>query len=206
MSPLYIVVALSYRGYWTSAGRPSQKGIELDADAALDWIYREFQDGDCCPKIILWGQSIGAGCAAVLAARCKQKTSSNPYHKALKVNGLLLETPFLNLRRLLESIYPQKWLPYRYLWPFLRNNWDSKEALRAIASSKDSDKPKVLILQAGKDELVPSEHGLDLENVCHYHGFRVSRKEIPDAFHANIMTKQSGRRIIASFIRDTGNE
>lgn len=34
----YIMVCVSYRGYWTSKGRPSERGMAKDAVAALEWI------------------------------------------------------------------------------------------------------------------------------------------------------------------------
>src|SRR4051794_33675624 len=37
----YIMVCCSYRGFWTSNGRPSEKGIALDAEATLRWIEKE---------------------------------------------------------------------------------------------------------------------------------------------------------------------
>ena len=43
-----------------------------------------------------------------------------------KVDGLVLETPFTSIRAMLVAIYPQQWLPYRYLYPFLWNHWNSR--------------------------------------------------------------------------------
>ena len=206
LSLSYTMVALSYRGFWTSDGRPSQRGIELDTDAALSWVYQEFQNQNHDVKVVLWGQSIGAGVASVAAVRCKQNTSNILRKRYFEINGLLLETPFLNLRSLLETVYPQRWLPYRYLWPFLRNHWDSKDTLTSLSLSREGTKPKVLILQAGKDELVPPQHGLDLESLCLLHGIQVSRIKVPGAFHTEIIAKVAGRRSIVSFIRDISNE
>ena len=37
----FTMVCCSYRGYWTSQGRPSEKGIAKDAAAALEWIKKD---------------------------------------------------------------------------------------------------------------------------------------------------------------------
>lgn len=131
IAPKYGIVALSYRGFWTSRGRPSERGIALDAIAALDWVSQ------CIPqdsKLVLWGQSLGAGVAAnAVAAQIQIRPSrksesvvtSREENKGVKVNGLMLETPFTSISAMLIAIYPQKWLPYRYLYPFLWDHWQA---------------------------------------------------------------------------------
>jgi alpha-beta hydrolase superfamily lysophospholipase len=64
----------------------------------------------------LWGQSIGAGVATALLAHHSDEMKSE---KAIE--GLILETLFLSVKSMLVALYPQRWLPYRYLWPLLRN-------------------------------------------------------------------------------------
>ena len=192
-------MALSYRGFWSSTGRPSQKGIERDAAAVLDWVSDEFAAGQGDVKLVLWGQSIGAGVAAIAAAHYQRQPS-----RILEVDGLLLETPFLNVRSMLVSLYPQRFLPYRYLWPFLRSHWNTEEALYDIASSEGPTKPKILVLQAGRDELVPSEHGLELEAVARTYGLDVRRVEVSGALHTEIIAKASGRRSVVTFLEGIG--
>ncbi len=120
------------------------------------------------------------------------------------LSGLILETPFTSVRDMLVALYPQKWLPYRYLWPFLWNWWDSREALRDVGRSKDGKRIKILILQAGKDELVPMEHGLELEDICRGNGVEVQRKEVAGALHTDVMTKAQGRSAVVSFLEEIG--
>lgn len=146
------IFALSYRGFWTSRGRATQPGIELDAQAALQWLSNritEESDSNSDISIILWGQSIGAGVATTaLATLLTQQrldaqtiSSSPPPPLPLKVHTLILETPFLSLRTMLTALYPQTFLPYRYLWPFLRSTWDSEAAIQDIASAYKVSSP-----------------------------------------------------------------
>lgn len=196
----YTLVCLSYRGYWKSKGHASEKGISKDAAAALRWIsHRESRDnteGSKDISVVLWGQSIGAGVATNLAA------SRHSIPRNIYIRSLILETPFTNIRDMLVALYPQKWLPYRRLWPFLMNHLDSKLALRHIAQATSFPLPDVEILEAGKDELVPKTHGDVLENICLEVGLRVRRHVIDGALHNEVMFRPGGYEIITQVIGD----
>ncbi|KAJ5563782.1 hypothetical protein N7513_000024 [Penicillium frequentans] len=60
----YIVVALSYRGYWTSSGTATQSGIEKDALAFLNWVSATYSSPDTNCQVFLWGHSLGAAVAS----------------------------------------------------------------------------------------------------------------------------------------------
>lgn len=184
------VAALSYRGYWTSRGRPSQAGIELDAQAFLDWASCSHPQA----RTIIWGQSLGAGIALRAIANSVAHRSPQSH-----VRGMILETPFVSLRRMLETLYPQRWLPYRHLWPFLRSTWDAEAALREIVASKVSC-PPILLLPAADDEVVPPEEVNHLEAVCKELKLSYVREDVANSFHNDASSKNQGRRCIAKFI------
>ncbi|KAL7808521.1 Alpha/Beta hydrolase protein [Trichoderma aethiopicum] len=191
----YTMVCLSYRGYWTSHDRPSEKGINLDSEAALRWItklHREkHKDAQAAPVTILWGQSIGCGFATNLAAKAGDGDT-------LPIKALVLETPFTNTRAMLEALYPQKWLPYRHLWPFLRNHLDSWANLGLIAAK--AHKPEVYIVEAGKDELVPSDHGRLLHQKCQEVQLFSQLHTVSGALHNDVMVRRQGKQAIAESI------
>ncbi|KAH8700558.1 Alpha/Beta hydrolase protein [Talaromyces proteolyticus] len=192
------LVALSYRGYWKSHGRPSGKGIELDAQAGLQWILQNYKNAKTL-RIVLWGQSIGGGVATTTAAHyLESKNLKDP--KPLLITGMILETPFTSVRDLLVAFYPQKWLPYRYLTPFLRSHWDSEDALRRIANTNDRQKPKVLLLEGGKDEIVPQGQAKRLEDLCTSLHLPVKRVTVAGALHNETSIKYEGRKAIAGFL------
>lgn len=165
--------------------------------------------------------------AALAEARIQQGTVSG------QVDGVLLETPFTSVRDMLRELYPQKWLPYRYLGGFLWNHWDSTEGLRRVRfclwasppgvstanphyklgqkggiiahATNEVRLPKVLILQAGKDELVPAWHALKLESLCGRLGMNVKRVVVKDALHTNVITKGTGRAAVVAFLKDIGH-
>ena len=187
------LVALSYRGYWTSKGSPSQAGIELDTEAAISWVLEHFNSPDT--KIVLWGQSIGAGVASLAAASLARSDPAS----FRRVSGLLLETPFVDLRAMLVALYPQKYLPYRYLTPFLMSIWDSKAALESIGSRQPP--LQVSLLQAGNDEIVPDGQAAVLKEACSSQGMHVVHHIVPGALHQEVMMKPRGRKEIVAFLQ-----
>ncbi|KAL8806132.1 MAG: hypothetical protein Q9182_001533 [Xanthomendoza sp. 2 TL-2023] len=209
-STTYTIVGLSYRGFWTSRGRPSERGIGLDAAAAIDYATTQLPRPNDKPiTLLLWGQSIGAGVAttalANLSSRCPASIDGQGADRpaTARVSGLLLETPFVSVRAMLTAIYPQKWLPYRYLGPFLRNHWDSRAALHEIATSSIPT-PKILVLQAANDELVPSSQTVELEETCRGLKLDMERKVITGALHTDVAAKSQARRAIVDFLGGFG--
>lgn len=197
------LIAVSYRGFWTSSGRPSQRGIEKDAEAAILWAQQtqlalSDKAGEM-PKLVLWGQSIGAGVAAQAVANLSRGDGSD-LKAGPRIDALILETPFTSVRNMLVGLYPQRWLPYRYLWPFLRSWWDNERALQVI--SKQEMLPKLLILDAETDEVVPREHGEQLAQLASALGFDVRQKSVKGVLHHEVMLKGSGKADLAMFLQD----
>jgi uncharacterized protein len=71
------LVALSYRGYGGSSGRPTERGLIEDAAAAHAFAIARYPD----ERIVLWGESLGSALALALAAE-------------KPVGSLVLEAPF----------------------------------------------------------------------------------------------------------------
>jgi uncharacterized protein len=71
------LVALSYRGYGGSSGRPTETGLLADAAAAYAFAIARYS----AKRIVLWGESLGSALALALAAE-------EP------VGCLVLEAPF----------------------------------------------------------------------------------------------------------------
>jgi len=85
----FSVFAYDYRGYGLSEGRPSERNVYADIDAAYDYLTRDLRVPP--ERIILYGRSLGAGAAVDLAAR-------------RFVGGLILESPFLTAFRVMTRI------------------------------------------------------------------------------------------------------
>lgn len=190
---------MSYRGFWTSKGKASQKGIERDAQATLAWVQDNYPNA----HVILWGQSLGAGVAADLVARqLKSVSGSTNPDQQFPISGVILETPFIGIKEMLLALYPQKWLPYRYLWPFLRNWWDNEKALGDIAALKGHRNLPIQIITAGEDEIVPESQAQHLYTLCKELRLDVRRRDVLGALHNEVPSKSDGRAAIVSFIKE----
>ncbi|KAJ1342260.1 hypothetical protein BSLG_003183 [Batrachochytrium salamandrivorans] len=133
------VFMLSYRGYGHSQGTPNEKGIKIDAQAALDYIRSH--DKLKNTKVILYGQSIGGAVAINLAAQNNDK-----------ISALIIENTFLSLRKLIPHVM-------KFLRPFTflcHQIWDSESAIGKVV-----DVP-VLFLSGKRDELIPQQHMIQL--------------------------------------------
>ena len=58
------LLALSYRGYGGSSGRPTEKGLSEDAAAAYAFAVARYP----AHRIVLWGESLGSALAIALGA------------------------------------------------------------------------------------------------------------------------------------------
>ncbi|RAH87263.1 alpha/beta-hydrolase [Aspergillus japonicus CBS 114.51] len=208
----YIITALSYRGYWTSSGRASQRGIERDAQAFLAWVMPTYAAPDREVRVVLWGHSLGSAVATTALATYLSNgasTASPP-----PITGLIMEAPSSSVKEMLISLYPQKWLPYRYLWPFLWNHWDSLLALRRMVAWRDGTTrdaetaplnrrslPPILLLTAVNDEVIPPEAAAQLEAEAQRLGIEMVRTDVPGAMHTEAPVRPAGRRALVEFIQ-----
>ncbi|KII85336.1 hypothetical protein PLICRDRAFT_311900 [Plicaturopsis crispa FD-325 SS-3] len=134
------VLMLSYRGYGLSEGSPSEKGLKIDAQTALDYLTSH----PCFSQtaIILYGQSIGGAVAIDLASR-------NPS----KIRALIVENTFLSLPQLIPHALPLL-SPFSWL---CHQKWDSASKLHLIPKETP-----VLMLSGARDEVVPASQMRDL--------------------------------------------
>ncbi|KAJ5098809.1 hypothetical protein N7532_005810 [Penicillium argentinense] len=226
----YTVVALSYRGYWKSSGSANQSGIELDAQAFLAWVANTYSAPDTDLQIVLWGHSLGSAVASSVLSKylSRQASEQNATSTNLpSISGLILEAPISNIKDMLISLYPQKWLPYRYLWPFSWNTWCTATALEQLAdwrnqneslTRRDSDYlsgahgespsvPPIFILSAENDEVIPPIVAGQLEKKGQELGLYISRKDVPGAMHTEGPMKNDGREALVNFIlRNTASD
>ncbi|KAJ5159684.1 uncharacterized protein N7482_006688 [Penicillium canariense] len=208
----FTIVALSYRGYWTSSGRPTQSGIELDAQAFLNWVSETYSSPETDLQVVLWGHSLGSSIASsalstYLSHRGAERATDGT--KLAPISGLIMEAPTSNIKDMLISLYPQRWLPYRYLWPFSWNTWCNATALARLADWQDQVShnnhpppsiPPIFILSAEKDEVIPSYVAGELEQKARDLGLVVSRKEVLGAMHTEGPMKADGREALVRFI------
>ena len=115
-----------------------------------------------------------------------------------------METPFVSISSMLVALYPQRWLPYRYLSPFLRNHWDVREAVKEIAEKNVG--VDIVVLRAGRDELVTEEETVKVEGILEQISRRdrhIRRVVVTGALHTECIAKAQGRSEVVSFLKDT---
>ncbi|TDJ12321.1 MAG: alpha/beta hydrolase [Gammaproteobacteria bacterium] len=89
---------IDYRGYGRSQGKPSERGIYLDAEAA--WHYLVSSRGVAADRVIVFGRSLGGAVAAWLA---------NQYTPA----ALIIESSFSSALDIARKLYP--FMPVRLI-------------------------------------------------------------------------------------------
>ncbi len=133
------VLMLEYRGYGGNPGHPSETGLLNDARAG----YAALRAMDIPPeRIFLWGESLGSGLAAQLAAE-------------QPVAAVFLEAPYTSITDIARARFP--FAPVRWL---LRDHFDT---MRVIA---DIHAP-VLVMHGVRDRTIPVAMGRAVHAAAH---------------------------------------
>jgi fermentation-respiration switch protein FrsA (DUF1100 family) len=130
------VLALEYRGYGRSEGKPSERGFYRDAEAAF--MYLVNTRGKDPNTVLSFGQSLGTAVAAHVAA----------HHR---VGGVVLEAPFLSATRVARRIF---WfLPGTGL--LVHSQFDTEARLKEISAP-------IFIVHCNQDPVLPFQLGQEV--------------------------------------------
>ncbi|WCJ42748.1 alpha/beta-Hydrolases superfamily protein [Euphorbia peplus] len=165
------VFMLSYRGYGESDGYPSQYGIAMDAQAALDHLHQR-TDIDTS-RIVVFGRSLGGAVGTLL-------TKNNPD----KISGLILENTFTSILDMAGVLLPfLKWFIGRthskgpkVLNFLVRSPWSTIDVIGQV-------KQPILFLSGLQDEMVPSSHMQMLYAKAAAHNRECIFVEFPTGMH-----------------------
>ncbi len=125
------VLAVEYRGYAGSTGRPSEAGLLADGEAAY---AQALAIGVAPERIVAMGESLGSGVAVALAAR----------HK---VGALVLDSPFSSLADVASALC---WMfPVRAL---LRDAFASDRRIGRVVAP-------ILMVHGTRDGVIPIRFG-----------------------------------------------
>lgn len=137
----YAVALAEYRGYAGNPGRPSERGLYLDGEAALRAVAAR---GDVdAARVVFWGRSIGAAVAGRLAA-------------AGRGAGLILESPFTSVPDLLRDDGAWVFYALSFLGSY---RFD-------LASVLPEVRMPVLLIHGTRDEVAPFAHSGRLHDVA----------------------------------------
>ncbi|KAI9179050.1 hypothetical protein H9P43_005712 [Blastocladiella emersonii ATCC 22665] len=171
------VLAVGYRGYGTSRGAPSERGLIRDAARFLELAHDpralaeyvpQLEPAAVPPAVVLYGHSLG-GAVAVASVyhhyHHRQPASPN-HHRHIPrdplaglpalaspiAGAVVLENTFTSLRGVVQHLYPSH-SPIHHLHPFLRSRWES--LLRLQRLPRDGDPTRWTFLSGTQDEMVP---------------------------------------------------
>lgn len=130
------VLAVEYRGYGKSEGKPSEKDFYRDARSTYQFLLEKQHIRP--ETIISYGQSLGTATAANLASE-------------VKVGGLILEAPFPSLASMAHRQFP--YLPGVDL--LVHGQMDTKNKIRRV-------KAPILIVQCSHDPVIPPALGQEV--------------------------------------------
>jgi|SRR6185437_6011158 len=132
------LLALCYRGYGGSTGKPSEAGLILDAKAVYDFAAARFP----AKRIVPFGESLGTGVAVALAAE-------------RSVGGLILDAPYTSIAEVGASVY--WYAPARLL---IEDSFRSDERIARVTAP-------LLVLHGEQDRIVPIKYGERLFSLAH---------------------------------------
>lgn len=124
------LVALAFRGYAGSSGRPTEQGLMADAAAAYAFAATRYSPS----QIVLWGYSLGSGVAVAQAA-------TQP------VGAVVLEAPYTSLVDVAARAFPL--FPVRLL---MRDRFSSDRRIGEL-------KAPLLVLHGQRDTVIAPEFG-----------------------------------------------
>ncbi len=107
------LLALCYRGYGGSTGKPTEDGLIRDAVAAYDFARARYP----AERIVLFGESLGTAVAVALAA-------------GHEIGALILDAPFTSAAEVGAAAYP--FAPVRW---FMKDKFHSDERIGRVVGA-----------------------------------------------------------------------
>jgi fermentation-respiration switch protein FrsA (DUF1100 family) len=133
------ILAVEYRGYAGSTGRPSETGLLTDGEAAYAWAIAE---GFAPARIVARGESLGSGVAVALAAR----------HE---VGAVVLDSPYTSTVDVAAARF--------WMFPARALMWDTFRSDQRIAQVT----APLLIVHGTEDKTIPIRFGERLFSLAH---------------------------------------
>ena len=131
------VLLAEFGGFGNDIGTPSEQTLVADSLSAYDALIKQLGYNDS--EIVLYGRSLGGGCATAVAEQRRSKI-------------LILERSFdsmVNVAAAKYPVFPVKWL--------MRNRFESIERLRNYQGA-------ILQIHGTSDRVIPIDHAKQLES------------------------------------------
>lgn len=218
-----VIVAAAPRSYWSSTNKtPTQRGLLADYRSTLLFANKKWKG----VPIVLYGHSLGGAVAVSLLASLNEEaglTTKSPSSESKQsggtlqqethsnmsksIRGLILENPFSSIPDMVRALYPQKWLPYRFLAPLAWDKWNALAAMKNLSLNTNAIAhptlrrvaKDMLVLVSARDEVVPREMGRALYDARPLGGC-AKFVVIEDALHENAWREKQWAHELASYL------
>lgn len=139
------VFIYQYRGYGQSTGEPTEDGLKIDAETAMNYLINDETIKNS--PLILYGRSLGGAITLFIANKFGFLQNDRKL-------GFIIENTFLDIPRVVPHIFPLLgWLGENILSKLISDRWWSE-----IEIVKIRDDIPGLFLSGTLDEVVPPLH------------------------------------------------
>ena len=138
------VLLLDYRGYGPSTGSPSIAGLQTDIDAAMRYLIERSPGNP--PRLVLFGQSLGAAAAIYYAAHGARRGD---------IRALVADSAFASYRDIAREKMADFWLTWPFQWIpdfTVPIDYDPKAAVKAVSPIP------LLLVHGAQDRIVPIDN------------------------------------------------
>ena len=157
------VLTSDYRGFGRTPGRPTERGLILDAIAVVDWALNVAKIPP--ERIVIFSQSLGTAVNAAIAEHFAQQVPS------IVFAGHILIAPFVDVPTLVSTYSVAGTIPilgplakfsavFDYLRTFIRDKWSTKDRLQNYVRINEVqwDKYRLTLIHAEDDYDIPWAH------------------------------------------------
>ena len=180
----YEVLALDYRGFGQSEGKPDIPEVFEDIRAGVSWIESRTQNNDL--PVYLFAQSLGASLAIGYLGKYPESKET--------FNGLIVEAAFTRYGEIARHVASGSWITWLFQYPvdwIMPNRYDPIDTI-----GKLSPQP-VLVIHSREDEIIPFEQGVRL-----YEAARPPREFLPaEGPHIHAIRDPELRQRILQFMQ-----
>ena len=144
------VLAVAYRGYSRSQGKPNQEGILLDVEAMLEFAKSEPRINN--ERVFLLGRSLGGASCVFTAAKLAQQDDE-------WIKGIIIENTFSSISKIADRLFGfLKAIP-NIKRKMLRLDWDSEAKIAQV-------RLPILLIAGQRDQLCPMSMTMELYNAA----------------------------------------
>jgi len=179
----YNVLALDYRGYGGSEGRPTLAGVQMDIDAAMQALISR---ADVDPnRVVVFGQSLGGALAIYYVAHSEYRSH---------IRAVIADSAFADYRLVAQEKLADVPLTWALQWLpkfTIDNDYSPRASVAALAPIP------LLLIHGERDSIVPMHHSQILFDAAQE---PKALWTIPDVGHIGALRQAAVRKRLAEYL------